>query len=139
MTNTYYDFSYFLKVGNEDEIAEKSEFIKNEIKKRNGVVLEETVPLRRFLPYPIKKQKDGMFGNIKFIAEPAAISSVQSALKMDNSILRFLIMKVVKKENAGKIYKKRTRQFIKKEIKPKKQDDAQIAEIDKKLEELLGE
>lgn len=137
--NTYYDFSYFLRVTGENEATEKSELIKTEIKKRNGVVLEETVPLRRFLPYPIKKQKDGLFGNIKFIAEPAAIGPIQSALKMNDSVLRFLIMKVVKKENAGKIYKKRPRQFIKKEIKPKKQDEAQIAEIDKKLEELLGE
>lgn len=135
--NIYYEYSYFLKPTSENEITEITEKIKEEIKKKNCVILEESQPFQKRLSYVVKKQKDGFFGTIKFITEPENVNLLNPVFKNNKDILRFFIKKIIKKsgERTGK--KRSARHFIK---KPKTyiQDGTQIAEIDKKLEELLG-
>lgn len=137
--NIYYEYSYFLKSAGENEITEITEKIKEEIKKKNCVILEENPPFQKRLSYPVKKQNDGFFGTIKFVAEPENLNLLRPVFKNNKDILRFFIKKIVKKSETGIGKKRGLRHFIKKP-KPKiqSQDEVKIAEIDKKLEELLG-
>jgi len=134
--NTYYDFSYFLPP-DAAEAEEALEKIKNEIKNREGVIIEESVPSKKQLSYEIRKNKDGIFGTIKFLLNPENINLLTLKLEKDKNILRFVVRKIQKKDDA-RSYKKRTKMFVKKTVPQKKQDEKQIAEIDKKIDELLG-
>jgi len=137
--NVYYEYSYFLKPAGENEITEATEKIKEEIKKKNCVIIEEDHVKQKRLAYPVQKQKEGFFGTIKFIAEPENVNLLTPIFKNNKDILRFFIKKIVKKSGTGVGRKRGLRNFVKKP-KPKAQvqDGVQIAEIDKKLEELLG-
>lgn len=137
--NIYYEYSYFLKPTSENEITEITEKIKEEIKKKNCVILEESHPFQKRLSYVVKKQKDGFFGTIKFIAEPENANLLVPVFKNNKDILRFFIKKIIKKSGTRNDKKRNARHFVKK-LKPQtqSQNGVQIAEIDKKLEELLG-
>lgn len=137
--NIYYEYSYFLKSAGENEIAETAEKIKEEIKKKNCVIIEEDPAKQRRLSYPVKKQKEGFFGTIKFIAEPENANLLVPVFKNNKDILRFFIKKIIKKSGTRNDKKRNARHFVKK-LKPQtqSQNGVQIAEIDKKLEELLG-
>lgn len=139
--NIYYDLSYFLKPANESESAEISEKIKEEIKKRKGEILEESQPRRTHLSYPINKLREGYLNSVKFISEPSVINLINSSLKSNPGVLRFFIKKIVKKEGREFSTKKKPSSPFARKGKPQKkepQTETQIAEIDKKIEELLG-
>lgn len=137
--NIYYDLTYFLKpiVGSDKNSA--AENIKEEIKKRNGVLIDESIPVKKNLSYPVLKYKDGFLGSIKFTAEPDNIELINKTFCKNENILRFSIKKIIKKEETLSHKKKSYNHFMKKS-KPiaQKQDENQLAEIDKKLDELLG-
>lgn len=133
--NTFYEFSYFLKLAAENKLEDETEKIKSEIKKNKGVIIEETPPLKKFLSYPILKHKEGLFGLIKFLTEPETINILNLNFKKNTDILRFFIKKESYKKRTS-VYRKRT-PLVKKE-KIQKQTKEQISEIDKKLEEILG-
>lgn len=136
--NIYYDLTYFLKPAGENEINEAAEKIKEEIKKRNGVLMDENAPVKKHLSYPIKKTEDGFFGAIKFAADPEALKLLDSSLKKDQNILRFFVKKIIKKENENNYKKKPVNMFARKKVAQKKQDETELAEIDKKLDEMFG-
>ena len=135
--NAFYDFSYFLKPVAENEIPDETEKIKSEIKKINGIIIEEALPERRALSYPILKHKDGLFGSIKFTAEPESLNLFNLNLKKNAGIIRFMVKKEVFK-TAAPVYKKRVSVSPRKEKITPQESKKQIAEIDKKLEEILN-
>lgn len=136
--NIYYDLTYFLKPTGENAVESVSEKIKASIKKINGVLVEELPSIKKGLSYAVRKHNDGFLCSIKFLADPKEINFINSFLKKDASVLRFLIKKVEKRENNITYKRRQPPPFIKKEKPVQKQDENQIAEIDKKLEELLG-
>lgn len=137
--NIYYDLAYFLKPAAENDRDSMLENIKEEIKKKNGVLIDESIPVKKNLSYPILKYRDGFFGSIKFFTEPDGLELINKAFLKNESILRFSIKKIIKKEETISHKKKAYNHFIKKS-RPivQKQDETQLAEIDKKLDELLG-
>lgn len=126
-----YDFSYFLK----PEAENAAEQIKSAIKKINGAIIEENAPFRKNLSYPILKYREGLFGSIKFSADEKNINSLNEILKKEGDILRFMLKKEVYKE-IKRFHRRKTPPSIKKE-KPVSATKEQIADIDKKLEEIL--
>lgn len=137
--NIYYDFVYFLKPAAENNKDSMLENIKEEIKKKNGVLINESIPVKKNLSYPILKYRDGFFGSIKFFAEPNNIELINKMFREDKNILRFSIKKIIEKEEKVSRKKKTYNHFIKKAKPiPAKQDETDLAEIDKKLDELLG-
>ncbi len=85
----------------DDQIGEES--IKTEVKKiedfiaNNGGKVEKTDALgtRRFA-YPIKKREHGYYGFIQFWADPSLLPNLENLLRLDESILRYLIVTVPK-------------------------------------------
>lgn len=137
--NIYYDLTYFLKPVTESDKNSATEDIKEEIKKRNGVLIDESIPVKKNLSYLVLKYKDGFLGSIKFTAEPDNIELINKTFRKNENILRFSIKKIIKKEETISHKKKAYNHFMKKS-KPvaQKQDENQLAEIDKKIDELLG-
>jgi len=134
--NIFYDFSYFLSPDLGEKFQEAAQKIKSEIERINGVIVEDMPPMKKNLNYPILKRPEGLFGSIKFLAEPEKINILNSALKKNADILRFFIQKRNYKETAP-VYKRRVTPTRKEKPAPK-QTKEQISEIDKKLDEILG-
>ncbi|HDN67785.1 MAG TPA: 30S ribosomal protein S6 [Firmicutes bacterium] len=88
----------------DDQIGEES--IKAEVKKiedfigNNGGKVEKTGSLgtRRFA-YPIKKREHGYYSFIQFWADPPLLPSLESSLRLDEAILRYLIVAAPKKHS----------------------------------------
>ncbi|TSC53899.1 MAG: 30S ribosomal protein S6 [Parcubacteria group bacterium LiPW_39] len=109
-----------------------------------GEAKKEEISEKKKLAYPIKKQLYGFYVVSKFQLEPEKIEELEKRLRLENDILRFLIL--IQKEIS-------LRQLKTKIIKPKrpaltpgetikaepKAARVKIEELDKKLEELLKE
>ena len=46
---------------------------------------------KRTLAYPIHKQREGVYVNYLFSAEPLSIAKIKDALQHDESIMRFIV------------------------------------------------
>lgn len=138
--NVLYDFSCYLKPELENDFDKETDKIKSVIKKVNGVLIEESVPLKKVLSYPVLKYKEGLFFFLKFMAEPKNSEFIKTSLKKEQNILRFLLTRdsYNNKERTPKILKQKPLTEQKKQ-KSESTTHEQIEEIDKKLEEILGE
>lgn len=68
------------------------EFIHNEIAKENGQLKETKALEKKTLAYDIKKYKEGIYYLIYFEAPSNVIKALNHAYKLNNSILRNLIL-----------------------------------------------
>lgn len=83
------------------EVAEKVEALKSLIKKEEGVVTTEGAPEYIDLAYTIErslgskknKYSQGYFGFVKFEAEPSALEALKKALDIEESLVRYLLIK----------------------------------------------
>lgn len=98
-----------------------------------GVLGEIKKPNKVKLSYPIKKAEEGYLASLNFYTEPERLNDLEKKLKSEPEILRYLILakKMPKKVEIFKEIPK-----IKKLEKPKK---VELEDIEKKLEEILGE
>ena len=153
-----YELTYLLPVSlSENEIVKESEKIKKIL--GNGKIIEEKALGKRKLSYPIKKGDFGYYTNIVFEFEPEEIKKIDSEIKMQENILRHLIVSA--KETPKPIEKKEEKVEEKLKVKPptslklrgaskkavvaktklKKPEpvEEKIKELDEKLEEILKE
>ena len=101
---------YELMLINKPELAEKEEkkiFAKiEEIIKDKGKIIKTANIGKRALAYNIKKEKEGNYWLLNLEVEPAEIAEFSSKLKVEEDILRFLILRKddvkVKKSEAEK-------------------------------------
>lgn len=125
-----YEIAYLVK--NE---ADKERILK--IFDSLGIKLNSTgEPKLMTLAYPIKKEKTAFFGWYDFSAEPENISQLEKNLKLDQQIIRFLIVKL------PKISKKETRpknQNVSKESSLKRSMESQNVLTNEDLEQRLKE
>lgn len=127
----------------EEEARDFHQKIKNEAQGLGGLIEDEGRVEKIRLSYPIKKQTEAYLGNFKFTMESAKIDEFNLKIKTEKNILRFLCVKTVRPQQR----KINTRPFsapqtflapqTPKEIKLG-EPTANIEEIDKKLEEILG-
>jgi ribosomal protein S6 len=116
------------------------EELRNQITNKGGLIIAEGRLQKQKLAYPIKKESEAFFHWLRFSLDKKGIVEIKGSLEKNNSILRFLMMKV-KKEAATKrpkiIEKKKEK---KPELAPETEEPikSKEEEIDKKLEELLG-
>lgn len=138
-----YEIGYLLKPGLKDEeISDFSEKIKNLILEKNGLVESEGKSKKQTLAYPIKKEISAIFNWIKFTITPSAQKEIVDLLKTNPAIIRLLAIKT-KKEEAVKPFTlkpriKKTEETVPDQLVPT-EPKLEEAEIDKKIEELLGE
>lgn len=108
----------------------------------DGDIKKEVLSEKKKLAYPIKKQLYGYYVSVEFGLEKEKTAELEQQLKLDNNILRFLL--VTQKEISARRLK--TKIAKPKKIAPAeisktepKVEKVQIEELDKKLEELLKE
>lgn len=128
------------------------------VESKEGAILKSENPVAKTLSYPIKKFGSGYFVVLEFSAEPEKIKELEEKLKKDDKILRHLIMikrpARVRRER-GSVRKP----FLASEIEftkikntavdanpraeisedKEKGERIELEEIEKKLDEILGE
>ena len=78
----------------EEEVKNLFKVITDSITKHGGSVKKEESWGRKQLAYPVKKFKDGYYYKLDFALEPSAISKLESAYKLNASILRTMITRI---------------------------------------------
>jgi ribosomal protein S6 len=119
----------------EEEVKNLSEKINSLIKEGGGSFSELKIPIRRKLAYPIKKEGQIYLLTLNFHFEPEKLEIFGGKLKNLPEILRFSIQnkKITKIETLRE-------KIIPKIKKPVPETEkVEIEEIEKKLEEILGE
>jgi len=113
--------------------------IKSLIEEKGGSIIKTEILIRQVLAYEIKKFNEAFLASLSFNLEPEKLGSVEKELKTGKNILRYLLFK--KKIIRIKPKRRKAISFIKEvktlEIKPKRK--VELKEIEKKLEEILGE
>ena len=127
-----YEISYVLKIDTEEALGNTLEQIRKYIEERSGRSLEERHMSKRRLAYPVGKNHEGFFGSIKFFLKPEDLGELESKLKSDKHFIRYII-------TIDNKYGAEPRGHVKKIRRVSEQKAADIQEIDKKLEEILGQ
>lgn len=146
-----YELNYFLSPHlSDEEVLNFSQKIADFINSIQGRIEKTNEPKIQKLAYSIKKQERGHFGEIRFSAEAEKISELEKKLKLEEKILRFGIFTVpVAKQKPEKPAKKPKIQpsepspsetkVVARKAKPEaKKEKVKLEDIDKKLEEIIG-
>lgn len=117
-----------------EELKTFSQKIDDIIREEGGVLIEGKNPVKKELNYPIKKKKIAYLTVVNFHLDPTKLEILQKKLKAKSQILRYLLI-------AKKLAKKVPSVSIKppKKIFKKPEEKVELGEIEKKLEEILGE
>lgn len=131
----------------EEDIAGYAQKIKEFISELAGNITKEQTIQKKRLAYPVKKAKQGYFGFMLFELEPANLKALDKKLKLEEYLLRYLVIAVDKnymsqmkrQEEEAKEKFRRITQPTEGGAKKvaKTEDKARLEEIEKKLEELL--
>lgn len=155
-----YEIGYILKSDlKEEEVLSFSEKLRNIITEKGGLIISEGRPKKQILAYSIKKETIATFNWIKFLIKPQLIKELKEYLDQQALVLRFITVKTPERKTTKPSLTKRKKikfkkllaptlptdekKLGKKEIAPEekeKKEEIQIKEeeIDKKIEELLG-
>ncbi len=91
----------------EEKALDKAESLKKDIASFEGSFISEETPYMRELSYEMirvvnnvnTRFTEGYFGWIKFEIAPSFIEEINKRLKLDEEIIRFLIVKTTKEDN----------------------------------------
>jgi len=98
--NRNYELAYHLNPDIEETgLAGHVQEMEKIMAESGGSVLISREPKKKHLSYPIKKKNYAYFGVVDFSAGPEAIEKINARLKLQNDILRYLI---VQKPATGK-------------------------------------
>lgn len=131
----------------EEDIAGYAQKIKEFISELAGNITKEQTIQKKRLAYPVKKAKQGYFGFMLFELEPANLKALDKKLKLEEYLLRYLVIAVDKNYMSQM---KRQEEEVKEKFRritqpteggtkkvAKTEDKARLEEIEKKLEEIL--
>jgi len=125
-----YELTYIISPKLTESEAQKfSEEIIDWIKKEGGILSDTHNPLKRRLAYQIKKEAEGFLASLGFYFNPEKLVNLTEKVKSETKILRSLIItkELAKKTESPKM------------LETKKEEKVAIEDIEKKLEEILGE
>jgi len=139
-----YEIGYLAK---EEEGKKETEQLLNSYK---ADILNEGKISKITLAYPIKKEKSAYFGFMWFAVEPEMIKEIKEKLKLNNKILRSLIITppiqprdkktVIRPKEMIRPLKPKTRVLEDVQVRSKKEERPEIIDnelLEKKLEEIL--
>jgi len=136
-----YELTYLISPDlSEEESRVFQEKITSRIQEEGGVLYGVTSPAIKSLSYPIKKKWSAYLTWLGFQLAPEKLENLQKKLKQEAQILRYLLsIKPVSeiREAVAPARKPRLRAALPKVKKPKTK--VELKEIEKKLEEILGE
>lgn len=119
----------------EEELKNLSIKINSFIQEETGVLEKASEPLKKRLGYPIKGKAGAFSVSLNFSLNPEKLENLEKKLKSENQILRYIILiKTAGKEVLPR--RKRLREPAAHQPRTKK---VELKEIDKKIEEILGE
>lgn len=135
-----YELTYLISPElSEEEARAFQEKIISLIKEKGGVLNEANSPIKKRLAYQIKKQGQAYLAILNFQLNPEELAGLEKKIKLENKILRYLILT----KKVTKIIPKavRVRPVTKKlkETVSEKEKKVELKEIEKKLEEILSE
>ncbi len=145
-----------------EQLKSVAEEINSFVQKEEGVILKSENPIAKTFSYPIKKQGSGFFIVLEFQLAPEKIIELKEKIEKDNKILRHFIMikKPVKIKKERRVKKHAAAEPEKTDVfsmeqnpitaathsKPGPEKHARAGEekieledIEKKLDEILGE
>lgn len=130
----------------EEKLFQKK--IQSFIQEEDGILTDSRNPLKRKLGYPIKNKEEAFLVTLNFNLAPEKLGNLEKKLRSENQILRYLILtkkrpKISPAEGkklpvSPKILPSETYKD-KRIVKPSKEKKVELKEIEKKLEEILGE
>jgi len=95
MGNTRSYQGLFIIHPDKEEAAEEVRgSIKSIISENSGTVVDEKTIGKKMLATPIKKQKEGIYYEVSFKAEPSAVEKIVRLCRINTDIMRTLIDKV---------------------------------------------
>ena len=84
-----YEGMFILTPELDGEVLEKEvDFIKNEIVKQLGEILEAKLIGKRKLAYPLNKMKDGVYLLINFTSKSDVIAKILAKVRLNTNVLR---------------------------------------------------
>lgn len=125
---------------NEAELKSEVEQIENTLTKLGSIVTTVKEAKRTRLSYPLKHKSQSFFGTINFRAKPEIIDDLRKELKLEEKILRYLILRHEENEKvlrsvAGQRNKIKTKPVMQ---APKKQkEEVKPEEMEKQIEEVI--
>ena len=126
----------------EGKIAEKTQEIEEMIAKLGGSVVNSRQPKKQHLSYPIDHQRYSYFGVISFKLPAIASDQLRDNLKLEETVLRSLILKVKENQKVLRTIKDqsakpriRTHTPTKPDAKPKEEIKPEVME--KQIEEVI--
>ncbi len=129
-----YEFTYLIYPNlSREEINSLEDRINSFIKEENGTIVKPSSVVKKTLAYPIKKTGEAFLANLIFNLEPENVESLEKKIKSEKRIIRYLLLKKKVSKKVITPYRLRVKTKIK--TKPK----VELEEIEKKLEEILGE
>ncbi len=137
----HYELTYLISPElSEEEIRGFQEKIISLIQGVGGSLSEVLEPTRKKMVYPVrKKSSNGVYlTTLNFNLSPEKLGGLEKGLKSENQVLRHIILtKPRTKEVLGLSKKVPPSKLPKKIVKPEAK--VELKEIEKKLEEILGE
>lgn len=151
---TRYELAYWLDGTLSPEQKQTAkESLASLIRDAGGTIEDEKEPEPKELTYPIRKQTRGFFGTLRFTLPSSEVADVERSLRLNTSLLRFLIVKREMRakakevpaglpwrgqEGARSIRPDTARPEAPEQPPRPQKPEVSSEEIDKKLEELLG-
>lgn len=145
-----YEVAYLVSPAYSEEEAQNfQQTMKNLVQDAGGLIDQEGGVEKKRLAYPIKKMREAHLGSFRFLLSGEKLAEIDSKLKTSKEVLRHIlvhtkrqpprtirtqILRPVAEQGEPEIAAKKE-EIRQPEIKKPASD---IAEIDKKLEEILG-
>ncbi len=143
-----YEVAYLVSPAYSVEEAQNfQQTLKNLVQSLGGFIDQEGEIFKRRLAYPIKKMREAHLGSFRFLLAGEKISEVQDKLKNSKEVLRHILVHTKRQPPRTIRTQVLKPSFAAPTAKPEKtlkiepailEPAADIAEIDKKLEEILG-
>lgn len=126
----YYELSYIISAAiAEEELKALKEKIISSLQGQNGLLIEDNNFGKKRTAYMKGKERPGLLFTLNFEMNPEQLADFEKKLKLEKQILRYAIS--AKKQLGGStIFSPK----IEKKVQPK----VEMADIEKKLEEILG-
>ena len=128
-----YELNYLISPDlSENELKDCQERVVSLIEEEGGILSEVNSITRKTLAYPIKKKRATYLNTLSFQLDPERLESLEKKIKAEAGILRYLILTKKLPKKILEIPRK-PRKIVKPKLK------VELKEIEKKLEEILGE
>lgn len=127
----------------EEESVKRFREIEGAVTQLGGTILASREPKKQHLSYQINHKKYGLFGVVNFKSPTETITQLESQLKLNNSILRFLVLKIKENAKVLKTLKESTpRSRIKTHTPPKPEEkpkeEIKPEVMEKQIEDVIG-